>query len=288
MCLAHSHRWLKQRAMGIMAVLMRGAESPMDENSDNTSTDGVRVAALSSWQEFHQQVCSLKSKRGYVWRGQRKDINSGWSLQSSFDREVRIKNQDERAKKLEEHLNSFREIMNKSYPNVLPQNDDHIWDIWALGQHYGLRTPLLDWTLSPYIAAYFAFNKEMDQDDQNDCYRYVYALNRSIERHLSKQKIGSQVVSSERSVFFVDQLPYPNPRFTVQKGVFTKAFQGDGIEEYAKSFSRMRRNEALIVEFRIPTKDREECLYQLRLMNIDHMSLLLDLHDVVNCCNQRL
>jgi hypothetical protein len=52
---------------------MRGTEFPMDENSDDIILkDGVRIVILSAWQEFHQKACSLKSKRGYVWRGQKK------------------------------------------------------------------------------------------------------------------------------------------------------------------------------------------------------------------------
>ena len=254
----------------------------MDENSDDILKAGVRIVTLSSWQEFHQKACSLKSRRGYVWRGQKKDENSGWSLQSSFDRKVKIKDQSLRTKKLEEHLENFKLAMNKSYPNVLPQDDV---DIWALGQHYGLKTPLLDWTLSPYIAAYFAFNEEVDQDDN---YRYVYALNRSLEQLILKRKKASQILSSDRSVPFIDQLPYPNPRFTSQKGIFTKAFQGNDIQKYAQNFFGRRSSEVVIVKFRIPTKDRGECLHNLHLMNIDHTSLLLDLRDVVDCCNNKL
>jgi hypothetical protein len=264
---------------------MSGAEFTMNENNDDILKDGVRIVTLSSWQEFHQKVHSLKSKRGYVWRGQKKDEDNGWFLQSSFDRKVQTKDQHDRAKKLKLHLDNFKEAMNKSYPNVLPQDDV---DIWALGQHYGLKTPLLDWTLSPYIAAYFAFNDGIDTNDRNDRYRYVYALNRSLERLMSKRKKASEILTSDRSVPFIDKLPYPNPRFTAQKGIFAKAFQGNDIGKYVQSFSRKRPSEVVIVKFRIPTKDREKCLCELHLMNIDHTSLLLDLRDVVDRCNSKL
>ena len=253
----------------------------MDKNCKN----GACIVILSSWQEFKQKSCSLKSKRGYVWRGQKKDENSGCPLQSSFDRDIKIKDQRDRTKRLKQHIENFKEAMNKFFPNILPKEDI---DVWALGQHYGLKTPLLDWTLSPYIAAYFAFIEEIDQNDSNDCYRYVYALNRSLERLISKRKKSNQMLSSDRSVPFIDQLPYPNPRFKAQQGILTKAFQGNDILKYVQSFSKKRTSELLIVKFRIPSKDRKECLHDLHSKNINHMSLLLDFRKVVNDCNSKL
>jgi len=257
----------------------------MDEKSNNISKDGVLIVTLSSWHEFYKEVSNLKSKRGYVWRGQKKDEDNGWVLNSKFDRDVKSKAERGRVQKLECHLNNFKEAMNRYYPGVLPKYDV---DIWALGQHYGLKTPLLDWTLSPDIAAYFAFIECEDTSDPNDSYRYVYALNRSVERLLSKQKKADVILSKERSVLFIDKLSHPSPRFTVQKGIFSKAFHGKGIGKYVQIFSDKRPDQIFIVKFRIPTKDRVECLRELRSKNIDHVNLLLDLRNVVDPCNNKL
>lgn len=143
--------------------------------------DGIRVITTPSWQDFRQRAIELKSKRGFVWRGQTQD----WPLLSSFDRKVATNNAQDRINKLKAHLEDFRKKMDKKYPKLLPGND---LDVWALAQHYGLKTPFLDWTSSPYIAAYFAFIEPDPNPNTN--YRYVYALDRTIERLVSKLKRG--------------------------------------------------------------------------------------------------
>ena len=214
----------------------------------------------------------------------KKDEDNGWYLRSSFDRKVQSKDQRDRVEKLESLLDKFKEEMKKFHPNILPEYDV---DFWALGQHYGLMTPLLDWTWNPYKAAYFAFNEWDDPEDRNDRYRYVYALNKSLERLLSKEKKAGEILSSERSVIFLDPISYQSPRFTAQEGIFTKAFLGNDIQEYVQIFSR-KEPSVVIVKFKIPTVDREKCLRELYSMGIDHTKLLLDLSNVVNSCNSEL
>lgn len=251
-----------------------------DRHSDGLSKDGVRVVQLSKWEEFHQEVMTLTRHRDYVWRGQRKDK----PLLSLFDRPLGSVDQRTRDESLKDHLKKFKAEMKQSHPNVLPKNEK--WnEIWALGQHYGLFTPLLDWSRSPYIAAYFAFEKLLPDHE----YRYVYALDIKRLKRLMKPKKGSQIQPhKERFVDLIDTVKYPNPRFVAQNGISTKALNGETIEKNAELWSNKRPNEeAILMKIKIPSEDREKCLHELHLMNIDYRRLLLDLRDVVDSCNPK-
>lgn len=56
---------------------------------------------------------------------------------------------------------------------------------WALGRHYGLKTPLLDWSASPFIAAFFALHEECGGQE-----RSLYALNASLMNRELCRRIG--------------------------------------------------------------------------------------------------
>lgn len=153
-------------------------------NKKNSYEKVIRTRNVNSWDNFSnlfkEEFFTMKNRAlnnkldlgDYVWRGHRRQ---DWKLLSSFDREFKTKSGDfvyvpDRETILKRHLNSFvyairsrlkefglnvREIKAAIKNNLFSTNH-----IWALGQHYGLKTPLLDWCYSPYVAAYFAFQEK--------------------------------------------------------------------------------------------------------------------------------
>jgi FRG domain len=127
------------------------------------STVADPVRHCERWIDFVETISSSFSTTGsrVLYRGQRE---YDWKLTSAWDRFVTssgylagYKSIDSLEKKrvLDAILNQFRGSA-AGLPGIRThQLSEDQW--WALGRHHGLITPLLDWTESPYVAAYFAF-----------------------------------------------------------------------------------------------------------------------------------
>ena len=50
-------------------------------------------------------------------------------------------------------------------PEIPLSKTDPDVDWWTFGRHYGLNTPLLDWSWSPFIAAFWAFADRMTREN---------------------------------------------------------------------------------------------------------------------------
>lgn len=241
--------------------------------------NGVLSSTLSKWSEFYDEVRRFRDYRDYVWRGQRRG-GDGWTLRSKFDRG---NNSGNRVKLLKKHLDQFRRAIRGRRGTNPPQLEEN--ELWALGQHNGLDTPLLDWTESPFVAAYFSFYKKADdtKDKDKSSVRVIYGLNRDINRWYEGNK-------EKRFVEFPPIKAHENARFLAQSGVLTKALKGQDIKERIQKcyHETNHRNRIILVEIFIRESDREECLRDLNGMNINHASLFPDIYGSAIFCNLKL
>ena len=245
--------------------------------------DGVGTICLQSWQYFHDYIYQeILDYRSYIWRGQRCD---NWRLESTLDRVLRGRPKRRKETITNVHLGRLKLAARGRRGNNPPTLDsDNEW--WALGQHHGLHTPLLDWTSSPFTAAYFAFiGKAKDGQTER---RAVYAL------HLPGVKATSINIEDEfegegRSpiIEFVRPLSDENPGLVSQRGLFTRAPTGVDIEEWVRSHYSGKRS-FVLMKITIPDADREPALRSLNRMNINHLSLFPDLYGASKFCNMDL
>lgn len=123
---------------------------------------------LDSWNAFLNQVdqlgCGSPIRPSYVLRGQ---ADSQWRLLPSLARYLAGATNGKAVDALEDQLE--REFYSQAHlysPLATAiRNGDAMWsERLALMQHHGVPTRLLDWTISPMVAAYFACASESARD----------------------------------------------------------------------------------------------------------------------------
>jgi len=112
----------------------------------------------ASWDDLLRWLNDLQGSWGF--RGQRE---AWWLLDTSLD--LAVKRQTSSGyyhldRRIEERELLFRFQQQAHQYIANPPSHDDLSSWLALMQHHGVRTRLLDWTKSPYVAMYFAVEQE--------------------------------------------------------------------------------------------------------------------------------
>lgn len=249
----------------------------------------IPVTRIESWRDFTNLLESdFFNRHGVqlVFRGHRRH---DWGLMPTLGRvttngiitEVLAEGQLDRFK---------RAVRGRLNDTALVNEDD---ELWSVGQHHGLMTPLLDWTYSPYVALFFAFHKEDDRDEKDNPYRAVYVLNKSFLVD-NETETGIRVFEPRKD---------HHGRLVNQAGLFTfspfdatlenkltdvLADEEGFTDEELRSASEEEQPEILaryICKIYIRNEERDACVRHLRRMNVHHASLFPDLIGASDYCN---
>lgn len=216
---------------------------------------------LASWSAFKEWANSVKSSdRDSIFRGV---ARSSYGLKTSFHRTGRVD--------LERYRDADMPVFTDLAETVGGLRfDGDMGAIWGFAQHYGFPTPLLDWTESPYIAAYFAFLERLEKKDMNDEEPVrIYYLDGKFVSVNKPPRVG--MADKFPRVWIFRPNSKGNQRLVFQQGVFLHSNVVE-IEAYLLYWSK-RQNVPVVSVVEMPASIALEAVEELGYMGVNHLSL---------------
>jgi FRG domain len=238
---------------------------------------------LNTWSAYKKLVDDLSEN--WAYRGQ---ANVEWGLENAIERTDFVQlYKGVEADFLAEFQRGAQNYLQKD------QTPEHLIEWLALMQHHGAPTRLLDFSKSPFIGAYFAFEQCVPLPDQ---YLAIWAVNINFLRVQAIECLqGLFAAELERSenridealfekIFFQNScsLIFPvepfrmNRRYSLQQSIFVST--GNSYEPFMQQLGFLGdKIEKAVVKIELPSVLQKEVLRDLQKMNLHRASLFPDL-----------
>ena len=239
----------------IHAVTDIGAEFYSSIQAPRQTDDSLIHGVPMHWDDFKSHIAQ-RSKTRFMFRGQRKP----WRLRTSFHRRGRYL------------MSRFTEQDVRQLHRRLSAITDHYFDLsipdqngafFNLMQHHGYPTPLLDWSHSPYVAAFFAF-RDWPIRYNGDGVARIYIFNE--EAWLQDVPQIQNLDPAFLHLSVMEFIAIDNPRLVPQQSV-TTVTNIDDIEAYIQA-RELDTGKTYLEAIDIPAADREKAMRDLRFMGI--------------------
>lgn len=242
----------------------------------------IFIKEIEDWREFYVIVGEYKN---WIFRGQ---SNAEWPLYSSLSRY--IKDQGIHRQAWAEQENRIMRIFKRKahlFLDHVPDDEDSFQWL-ALMQHHGAPTRLLDFTWSPFVAAFFALERAT-KDAAVWAISFPAIWNSTLKFNLKGKSVTAAEIDLREpdafyDFFIVNELPFVsvgeplimNKRLIAQSGTF--AVPGVLDKPVEEILSRYPEPEKIVTKFILKTHSiRDEAMLSLYTMNVTNATLFPDL-----------
>lgn len=221
----------------------------------------VKAEQCENWADFKKWASQARDENGIaVFRGHG---SNGFQLRTTLHRVGRHRLERYCADQLLQFRGHAEAVLGVRFN--MEDRDDYA-TLLGLAQHHGLPTPLLDWTSSPYIAAFFAFADAIEAlgTRPNETHVRIYGLTKDFVTNWAPPVVTLPYYSPY--VAFISISPRHNPRLYAQQGQFLVTNVAE-LEGFLCSMEK-KVQKSILVAVDIPIACASEALADLHFMGL--------------------
>ena len=243
----------------------------------------MKIIELQSWEKYCAKIEQLQHQNKgipIIFRGQsnfKKPLKTtlervskyNWTIRNYCQLVVDCIPQIKSFKKFPSETPPISDIdreLNETHNEYLVKIPNAISYYWTYLRHYGFPSPLLDWSQSPYIAAFFAFC-ESAKSKKIAIYAFIDSISGEKTVWAGKPQITAKWLNI-----------HPNKRHTLQQSCYTVSTKPKNNDHqfipHEHVFKTREANQDILIKYVIPISERKIALKFLDQKGINYFSLM--------------